>query len=146
MKKLLILIFGFLAISSTAKADINDYFGQTITSVELSETSAADSFLVLNSSGLIPGETLTAGKIQDGIKKIYALGIFSDVIIEAEKSSGGVDLLIRLEPYPRLSEIRFNGNEKIKDKTLSKEITINKGRIVSPGTIKSNVELIKRIY
>jgi len=146
MGRVIVLIFAVLVLSTAAVADVNDYIGQTITSVKLSETTVADSFLVFNSSGLIPGEILTAGKIQDSIKKIYALGIFSDVAVYAEKTPGGVGLTIRVEPYPRVSKINFDGNKKIKDKTLKKEITINEGRIVSPGTVKSNVERIKSLY
>ncbi|MCP4582696.1 MAG: outer membrane protein assembly factor BamA [candidate division Zixibacteria bacterium] len=135
-----------LLIASMATAEVNDYNGLTITSVKLSETAAVDSFLIFNSSGLIPGETLTAGRIQDAVKKLYALGIFSDVSILGEKSATGVDIFIEIKSYPRVSKIKFEGNNKIKDKKLKKEITINEGRIVSPGAIKSNVQLIKNLY
>ncbi len=135
-----------LVFASFAFADLNDYYGQIITSVKLTETAAADSFLIYNSSGLIPGEILTAGKIQDAVKKIYALGIFSDVRITGEKTDKGVGLLIEVESYPRISKIKFSGNSKIKSKKLEKEITINEGRIVSPGTVKSNEQRIKNLY
>ncbi len=135
-----------LLLSVFAYANIDDYYGETILSVRLSETTAADSFLVYNSSGLIPGNTLTAGKVQDAVKKIFALGLFSDVSILAEKGSRGVDILIEVQSYPRISKIKFRGNDKIKSKKLRKEITVSDGRIVSPGVIKSNTELIERIY
>ena len=143
------IIFAILTIITAATvslAGVNDYYGKTITAIRLSETAAVDSFLIFNSSGLVSGEILTAGKLQDAIKKIYALGIFSDVAIEGELSSGGVELLIEIVSYQRVSKIDFKGNNKIKDKTLTKEITISEGRIVSPGTIKSNVERIKKLY
>ena len=143
------IIFAILTIITAATvslAGVNDYYGKTITAIRLSETAAVDSFLIFNSSGLVSGEILTAGKLQDAIKKIYALGIFSDVAIEGELSSGGVKLLIEIVSYQRVSKIDFKGNNKIKDKTLTKEITISEGRIVSPGTIKSNVERIKKLY
>jgi outer membrane protein insertion porin family len=135
-----------VAISAVAAAEITDYLGQTITSIKLSESVGSDSFLVLNSSGLIPGEILTADKIQDAVKKIYAIGIFSNVIIKGEKSVNGVKLYIETESYPRLSSIRYAGNSKVKMKDIKKEVTITEGRIVSPGAVKNNVEAIKRLY
>jgi len=139
----IVLVFVY---ASFAFANISDYYGKSILSVNLTETAAADSFLIFNSSGLIQGEILTAGKIQEAVKKIYALGIFSDVRIAGESTGKGVKLLIETESYPRVSKIKFNGNNKIKSKKLQKEITINEGRIVSPGTVKSNEQRIKNLY
>ena len=139
------IIFTIVAVSMSF-ASVDDFYGKSITSIKLNETAEADSFLIYNSSGLIPGEILTAGKIQDAVKKIYALGLFEDVTISGEQSPRGVDLFINVKTYPRLSTIRFRGNKEIKTKKLQKELTISEGRIVSPGSIKANVELIKNMY
>lgn len=146
MRRIIIILLYFLIASGLIFAGLNDYYGSTIASVKLSETAAADSFLVFNASGLVPGEIITAGKVQDAIKNIYALGIFSDVAIKGKKVSGGVELLIEVEAYPRVSEIRFEGNKKLKEKTLKKTVTIYEGRIVSPGTVKSNVGRLMDLY
>jgi outer membrane protein insertion porin family len=127
-------------------AEITDYLGQTISTVQLSETVGADSFLVLNSSGLVPGEILTADKLQEAVKKIYAIGIFANVVIKGEKQGNGVKLLIETESFPRLLGIRYAGNKKVKIKDLKKETTIAEGRIVSPGAVKKNVESLKKLY
>ena len=135
-----------IAISAVAMAEITDYLGQTISTVQLSETVGADSFLVLNSSGLVPGEILTADKLQEAVKKIYAIGIFANVVIKGEKQGNGVKLLIETESFPRLLGIRYAGNKKVKIKDLKKETTIAEGRIVSPGAVKKNVESLKKLY
>ncbi len=146
MRHIIIVFLYFLIAFGLVFAGPQDYYGSTIVAVKLSKVVAVDSSLVFNSSGLIPGEILTAAKVQDAIKNIYALGLFSDVIIEGKEVPGGVELLIKTETYPRVSEIRFEGNKKVKKKALKKTITIYEGRIVSPGTIKSNIERIKDLY
>lgn len=135
-----------MLLCSAARADLNDFLGLPITTIKLSATAAADSFLVYNSSGLTPGEILTAAKIQDAIKKIYALGLFSDIDIFAEKSLRGVALSIQVKAYPRVSKIVIRGNGNIKSKTIKNKLSILEGRIVSPGAIKSNVQIIKDLY
>ncbi|MCD6162657.1 MAG: outer membrane protein assembly factor BamA [candidate division Zixibacteria bacterium] len=146
MKRISFVIIALLFTANIAQSAVEDYYGKAIVSVKLSETYAADSFLVYNSSGLVPGEILTGAMLQDAVKKIYALGIFSDVAITGELVSGGVNLFINVVPYPRVSKIQFKDNNKIKDKTLKKELTINEGRIISPGAIKTNVSRIKKLY
>lgn len=146
MRPFVVAFIFTLVLAGISLADVEEYYGQTITSIKLNETAAADSFLIFNSSGLIPGEILTAGKVQDAVKKIYALGLFENVTLMGEKSPRGVDLFIDVETYPRLSNIKFKGNKEIKTKKLQKELTISEGRIVSPGSIKTNVELIKNLY
>jgi outer membrane protein insertion porin family len=146
MSKALTIFIALVISTAIAQANLNDYYGEYITEVKLSETAAADSFLVYNSSGLVPGAILTAPRVQDAVKKIYALGIFSDVKIIGTKSNRGVDVLIQVESYARISRIYFKGNKKIKTKKLKKEVTIGEGRIISPGSIKSNVGIIKKLY
>ena len=128
-------------------AGVEEYYGQTILSVDLANnTVAADSFLVYNSSGLIPGDILTAGKVQDAVKRIYGLGLFSDVKVLAEPATRGVRIHLQIESYPRISKIRFRGNKNIKTKKLKKTVTLTEGRIVSPGVVISNKGLIKDLY
>jgi outer membrane protein insertion porin family len=133
-------------ISVASATELADYLGQTITAIELSDSVGADSFLVLNSSGLVPGEILTADKLQESVKRIYAIGLFADVIIKGEKAGNGVKLRIETKQYPRLSEIRYKGNKKVKTKNLKKQVNFAEGRIVSPGAVKNSVEAIKKFY
>lgn len=135
-----------ILVSAAGAADLTDYLGQTITAIELSDSVGADSFLVLNSSGLVPGEILTADKLQESIKRIYAIGLFSDIAIKGEKVANGIKLRIETKQYPRLSEIRYEGNKKVKLKDLKKQVNFTEGRIVSPGTVKNSVESIKKYY
>jgi outer membrane protein insertion porin family len=145
--KIAYIAFALMFIISVAgAAELTDYLGQTITAIELSDSVGADSFLVLNSSGLIPGELLTADKLQEAIKRIYAIGLYADVVIKGEKAGNGVKIRIETKQYPRLAEIRYKGNKKVKTKNLKKQVNLTEGRIVSPGAIKNCVEAIKKLY
>lgn len=117
-----------------------------ILSVSVDGLQSADTFLVLNSSGLVQGDILMPGLVQDAVKGVYSLGLFSDVEIDADAVEGGIRLHIRVVEYPKLRNLKFSGNKKIKKKTLEEKVTLFEGRLVSPGEIKNNVERIKKLY
>jgi len=146
MVKSILAVLSIAVLAAGSKAELADYLGLGIARVELSPTAAADSFLVLNSSGLIPGDILTADKLQNAVRRIYSLGIFADVAIFAEKSGNRVNLRIEAEPYPRLSKVKLEGNSRLSTKNLKKELTVYEDRIASPGAIKANVEKIRKLY
>lgn len=123
-----------------------DVWQKRIISVDVVGAITADTFLVLNSSGLIPGDILTPGMVQDAVKGVYGLGLFSDVRIDATGERSGVRLSIVVKEYPRLRRLSFSGNKKIKKKKLSETITLFEGRLVSRRLIKNNIERIKSLY
>lgn len=118
----------------------------TITTVTVDGIYSADTFLVVNSSGLIPGDRLTPGLIQDAIKGVYALGLFSDVQIDVSPDRNGVALMIKVVEYPKLRQLSFSGNKKIKKDKLKESLTLFEGRLVSPEAVKNSIEKIKSLY
>jgi outer membrane protein insertion porin family len=151
--KRLVIVISILTLWSPyapAQTGISDS-GETvwqkkILSVSVTGTATADTFLVLNSSGLIPGDILTPGMIQDAVKGVFGLGLFSDVKIDADIEPGGVRLTVVVEEYPRLRRLTFSGNKKIKNKKLAETMTLFEGRLVSRRLIKNNVDRIKSLY
>jgi outer membrane protein insertion porin family len=142
------------AISAQAQPEagsrLNDLDGRiwqrTILSVDVEGLYSADTFLVLNSSALVPGDIITPGLVQDAIKGVYGLGLFSEVGIDAEPAEAGVKLTIKVREYPKLRDLKFSGNKKIKTKKFKEKITLFEGRLVSPKEIKNNIERIKSMY
>ncbi len=124
----------------------SDIWGQPITTVNVEGVQSADTFLVLNSSGIVTGDILTPGLVQDAIKNIYALGLFSDVQINGTPSRNGVDVTIAVKEYPKLHALKITGNKKIKSKKIKESLTLFEGRLVSPEAIKTTVEKIKSLY
>jgi outer membrane protein insertion porin family len=122
------------------------FWNSPITVINLEGLSTADTFLVLNSSGLVPGDLLNAGMVQDAIKGIYGLGLFSDVRIDAAADRDGVALTIAVTEFPKLRNLKFSGNKKIKRDKFEEAMTLFEGRLASPEAVKNNVEKIKSLY
>jgi outer membrane protein insertion porin family len=123
-----------------------ELWNKSILSINVEGIFSADTFLVINSSGLFPGDLLTPGKVQDAIKGVYALGLFSDVQIIGFPQSNGVQLTIEVSEYPKLHSLKISGNKSIKTKKIKESLTIFEGRLISPEAIKNNIEKIKSLY
>lgn len=155
MKKLIFSLF-IIAFSSTVSFsqvggigfndDEDQIWQKRILSVNVVGIVTADTFLVLNSSGLVPGELLGPGMTQDAIRGVFGLGLFSDVGIDVEPDAGGVRLKIVVQEYPRLRSLKFSGNRKIKRKKFEEVMTLFEGRLVSQRLIKNNIDRILSLY
>lgn len=114
-------------------------------SVEGAQT--ASTKIIKINSGFVSGAELTGEDIQNGIKRLWELGLFSDIkVIIDKKTSNGVYLIVKVTEYPRLSEIKYNGNKKYKSKEIKEDISLFRGQIITPHLINKAVRKIKEKY
>ncbi len=112
----------------------------------IGNVTASENIIKLN-SGFVDGATLTGDDIQDGIKKLWRLALFSDIKVFVEKETdAGAFLIIKVEEYPRLAGIEYRGNKKIKTRTLNEDITFITGQVINPHVINTAVRDIKKKY
>ena len=99
------------------------------------------------SSGLREGEEAAWENIQQAVKNLWALGIFSNIqIIMTEKTTEGVFLTIKVEEYPKMARLDIEGNKKIKTEDIEKEMTLFRGQVISPGRIARAKKMLKQMY
>ena len=115
-----------------------------VASVTVMGNETASDRIIKLSMGLIEGGEVNATDIQEGIKKLYNLRLFSDVkVIAGEETDAGVHMIVRVSEYPRMDEILFEGNQKFKDDKLNEEINLIRGQVFTPHLInkaKINIE------
>ena len=89
-----------------------------------------------------PGGRLGAGEIDEGLKALYATGLFSDVRIN---QSGG-RLVVSVVENPVINQVAFEGNKKAKDEQLKTEIQSKPRGTLSKPTVQADVQRIIEIY
>ena len=89
-----------------------------------------------------PGGQLGPAQIDDGIKSLYATGLFSDVRIE---HSGG-RLVINVVENPVINRVAFEGNKKAKDDQLKAEVQSKPRGTLSKPMAQADVQRIIEIY
>ena len=134
---LLILIFGISGLFAQQQK-------MRIASVSVDGNETASDRIIKLSMGLIEGSEVTNTDIQNGIKKLYNLRLFSDIkVLANEETDAGIHAVIKVQEYPRIDEILFEENEKWKDEKLREEINIIRGQVFTPHLInkaKLNIE------
>lgn len=90
---------------------------------------------IISLSGLRVGDVIAQTnetKIQNAILNLWKRKQFHKIEILIDKiTDAGIFLLIKVEEFPRLNEIFFEGNDAISTKDLLKEVNKTKGDIIS---------------
>jgi outer membrane protein insertion porin family len=89
-----------------------------------------------------PGGRLGPAEIDEGIKALYATGLFSDVRIDR---SGG-RLVVAVTENPVIDRVAFEGNKKAKDAQLQAEVQSKPRGTLSKPTVQADVQRIIEIY
>lgn len=89
-----------------------------------------------------PGGRLSAFEIDEGLKALYATGLFSDV----RTSTAGGRLVVTVAENPVINQVVFEGNKKAKDDQLKLEVQSKARGTLSKPTVQSDVQRIIEIY
>ncbi len=104
-------------------------------SVEGNETTDAN--VIRLSSGLTAGTEITGEGIQDAIRQLWRMDLFSDIqVIVDRELAEGVYLTVKVEEYPRLEKIELEGNKKLKKDDIEEILNLYTGQVISPGLLQ----------
>ncbi|MCB4768616.1 outer membrane protein assembly factor BamA, partial [Ancylobacter sp. Lp-2] len=81
---------------------------------------------------------LTPAKIDEGLKALYATGLFSDVRI----SNRGGRLVVSVEENEVINRVAFEGNKKVKDEQLAGEVQSKARAPFSKTTVQADTQRI----
>jgi outer membrane protein insertion porin family len=85
---------------------------------------------------------LGPAEIDEGLKALYATGLFSDVHI----SHAGGRVVIVVAENPVINQVAFEGNKKAKDEQLKAEVQSKPRGTLSKPTVQADVQRIIEIY
>src|SRR5712692_4160437 len=89
-----------------------------------------------------PGGRLDAFAIDEGVKALYATGLFLDI----RPSIAGNRLIITVIENPVINRIAFEGNKKVKDEQLKAEIQSKERGTLSRPVVQADVARLIDVY
>jgi outer membrane protein insertion porin family len=89
-----------------------------------------------------PGGRLDAFAIDEGVKALYATGLFQDI----RPSVAGNRLIITVVENPVINRIAFEGNKKVKDDQLKAEIQSKERGTLSRPMVQADVARLIEVY
>ena len=94
-------------------------------------------------ANLTPGQTYTAGTLDQALKDLYATQLFADVTITGGET--GV-LVITVRENPVINRVLLEGNKRLKDDKILPEIKLAPRQIFTRSGARSDVERILELY
>ena len=140
MKKLTIFILtSFLLAQAPPSFQLDN--------IKIEGNSSTSNNMVLYTAGLQKDQTVTAEDFRRAVKRLWDLGVFSDVQIEFNgESADGIAITIFVKESPVLSKIEFDGNKKIRDKKIKEVLSYRVGMRIKPNFINSSINKIEKLY
>src|SRR5437763_559035 len=123
-------------------ATVDSAVAQTASSIVVEGNRRVESDTIRSYFRVGPGERLDALKVDEGVKALFATGLFADV----RPSFQGNRLIITVVENAVISRIQFEGNKRVKDEQLTQEIQSKPRGALSRATVQSDVQRIVEIY
>jgi outer membrane protein insertion porin family len=117
--------------------------------VEVTGKSSYNQQTVVTFSGLEKGQNIMVPgeDISSAIKKLWKLGLFSDVNFYINKIEGdSIFLELNLNESPKLADVKLVGVKKGKAEELIKETDLKKGKIVNENLITTTKNYLENKY
>tara|TARA_R110000868_G_scaffold410693_4_gene699777 strand:+ start:1846 stop:4335 length:2490 start_codon:yes stop_codon:yes gene_type:complete len=121
----------------------------TILGLEIRGNEFTREQFIINASSLSEGTTITypGTEISDAIKRLYRVGLFSDVkVFITEKTLTGLRIIIDVTEQPRMFEYKIEGVKRSERRDLKKEISLVAGIAITEANIAQAKSKIYKFY
>jgi outer membrane protein insertion porin family len=116
--------------------------GFTFSNVTIEGNARVDAATILTYAGIARGQAVTSGDLNDAYQRIVNAGLFEKVELVPQ----GGTLLIRVQEFPIVNIINFEGNKRIKDEKLAELLTSEARRVYSPSKAEADAAAIAEVY
>lgn len=118
------------------------YAAETLREIRVNGAQRVEPATILNYLNIRTGQPLTDDVTNEGLKNLFATGLFADVKM---RQQAGV-LLVDVVENPIINEIAFEGNKKIKDNELLSEISLRPRQVYTKTRVQNDVARVYQLY
>jgi outer membrane protein insertion porin family len=134
-----------LVASGTAAlslASINAAEAAVVNRIEVRGNTRVDAQTIRDNIDIRPGKAFNSNDIDAAVKRLFAMGLFSDVRIN---QSGG-SLIVQVNERQVVNNVLFQGNKKVKDPDLARAVQLKARSPFDAATMEADKEAIKGAY
>lgn len=102
--------------------------------------------VILSNMRTTIGQPFSPRSVEEDVRNLYATGFFVNLRIQDEPVSGGVKVVVIVQPKPLIKEVVIRGNEKIKTASILKEVGIGSGDPLSEQQVAEGERKIRDFY
>ena len=148
-KILVILFFLFFSLAGAAAQSGEWYIGKPIKDVVFKGLSSVSANELNGIVEPFRGKKFSDQLFSDLQNKLYALDYFEEITPHATKGDAAYETVIieiHVTERPVVSEIRFNGNKKVRSGEILDVVKVKNGDMVSKAKIRIDEEAIRKLY
>ncbi len=116
--------------------------GGTITSIQVQGSQRIEPETVRSYLKLRPGGTYTRESLDEAIRDLFATELFADAQIRDD--NGALTIIVRENPV--INRIVFEGNKRVKEDKLSKELKLAPRQIFTRSKVRADIGRIVELY
>lgn len=113
-----------------------------VSSIDVRGNRRVDDATIREYVGIQPGRSFGPADIDEGVKRLFATGLFADVRI----NQSGSTLVVEVDEYAVVNQVIFQGNKKIKDANLSQAVQLKPRGTYSDAALEADAESIRQAY
>src|SRR3954447_9330408 len=132
----------FFGLCTAAFTTAGYAVAQVASSIVVEGNRRVESDTIRSYFSLKPGERLHPAKVDEGIKALFATGLFSDV----RPTWSGGRVIITVVENQVIGRVAFEGNKRVKDEQLIAEVQSKPRGALSRPVVQSDVQRIVDIY
>jgi outer membrane protein insertion porin family len=117
-----------------------------IVRIEAAGFATVDSLVVVRTFGLHVGDAYERSAVGDGVRRLFATGLFTDVKVTDAPADSGVALTVRVEERARVKGVVFRGMKKLDEKDVRGTLTVADGQLLDRGTLDLDARKIEGKY
>ncbi|MEM6682667.1 MAG: outer membrane protein assembly factor BamA [Pseudomonadota bacterium] len=92
--------------------------------------------------GLVPGTGYDQETIDAAFKRLFATGLFADVVIRVRSG----DVIVTVVENPIINRVVYEGNKALDDEDLSEEVRLRPRTVYTRSRVRSDVQRIVELY
>ncbi|KTT76833.1 membrane protein [Sphingomonas endophytica] len=116
---------------------------RTITSLRVEGTQRIEPETALSYTKLRQGDAYTNETLDQAIKDLYASDLFADVQIDGASTG---NIVIRVRENPIINRVIFEGNKRLKEDKIGKEVRLKPRQIFTRSAVRADVARIIELY
>jgi outer membrane protein insertion porin family len=139
MLLIFVVFFFFINLNSSYSQDDQSPILYRVASVNVKGNKFYDSKTIVNYSNLKENMEIAipSDETRDAIKKLWNLGLFSNIVLYVDKKFGkDVYLIIQVDELPRIEGVDIVGNDKMSKSDLQEKIGLTTGEVVQDQKLK----------
>ncbi|UEM23894.1 outer membrane protein assembly factor BamA [Skermanella mucosa] len=119
-----------------------NFSGGTISDIRVEGTQRIEPTTVRSYLVVRPGDPFNPSRIDDSLKALFATGLFADVTLRRE----GNTLVVNVVENPIINRIAFEGNQRIEDADLEREVQLRPRVVYTRTRVQNDVQRLLEIY